>query len=132
VQSNTLKNLQVRRGAAEAAFKNSQALAKDAQKDNKRHLQDMEKYRRMMNDYDKEITRLKKGIIVSEHAMLRYFERVLGFNLEEIKALVLPPEDQEIIKAMGNGTFPINKGTHKVTVVDSVITTVLTKDMERD
>jgi len=56
----------------------------------------MAEYQRRYNGLKKErislitkINDMKKGELkVTEHAMLRYFERVLGFNLEEIEAII--------------------------------------------
>jgi hypothetical protein len=63
------------------------------------------------------------GLMVSEHALLRYVERVLGFDLDDLRRQVLPDEVAGRIKVPGSGTFPA--GTHKVVVKDGVIITVV-------
>lgn len=52
--------------------------------------------------------------IVSEHAMLRYFERVLGFDLSEIANKILT---EDVLKMMSetnltNGKFPVKDKTN--------------------
>ncbi len=75
-----------------------------------------------------EIKRLKgldRKLIVSEHAMLRYIERVMGVNLEEIKQEILNDEVSNNIKKLGNGTYPVEE--YKIVVKDGVVVTVLDK-----
>jgi hypothetical protein len=76
-----------------------------------------------------EISSLKSksvGIIVSEHAILRYIERVIGIDLETIKAKIASDSVKKMAETMGNGTYT-NDG-FKIKVVDNVIVTVLTQD----
>ena len=70
-------------------------------------------------------SRHDSGLVISEHAILRYLERVKEIDLEEIKALVAPEGTEKIIKAFGGkGTFPI--GTHQIVVENNTIKTILT------
>lgn len=48
----------------------------------------------------------EKGIIVTEHALLRYFERVLGYNLEAIETGLITPEVRAVAKEFRNGVVP--------------------------
>lgn len=71
-----------------------------------------------------EILRLKEdNIIISEHAILRYFERVLNYNIDEIKSILLTPEVESNIKKCGNGTYPANG--FKIIVKNNVIKTIV-------
>jgi len=72
-----------------------------------------------------EIKKLKEGskIIVSEHAMLRYIERVLGIDLKEIERRILTDEVKEQYKIVGNGRFPIND-EFRVLIRDNVVVTI--------
>ena len=54
--------------------------------------------------------------------MLRYIERVLGIDLQEIQDKILPADKIDDVKKMGNCTFGLN--THKITVKDGIIVTV--------
>ena len=62
-------------------------------------------------------------IIVSEHSLLRYIERVLGIDLNVLRNKILSDEDAKVISALGNGTFP--KDGFKIKIKDGVVVTVL-------
>lgn len=67
-----------------------------------------------------------KEPIVSEHAILRYLERIGGLDLEEIKNKILTTEIKNIISTLGgNGTYP-NEG-FKVIMKDNIVTTITVK-----
>ena len=72
-----------------------------------------------------EIKKLKEGnkIIVSEHAMLRYIERVLGIDLKGIEKRILTDEVKEQYKIVGNGRFPIND-EFRALIRDNVVVTI--------
>jgi len=42
---------------------------------------------------------------VTEHALVRYFERILGYNLEEVKDKILTEEIKERIETIGDGDY---------------------------
>ena len=69
--------------------------------------------------------KIKEGnkIIVSEHAMLRYIERVLGIDLKEIERRILTDEVKEQYKIVGNGRFPIND-EFRALIRDNVVVTI--------
>ena len=66
-------------------------------------------------------------LVVSEHALLRYFERVLGYDLNALSRQLTPPETVAMIRQLGSGTYPVLVNGHKVRirVQDRVVTTVL-------
>ena len=80
---------------------------------------------RNLGKIQEEIKKLKEGnkIIVSEHAMLRYIERVLGINLKEIERRILTDEVKEQYKIVGNGRFPIND-EFRALIRDNVVVTI--------
>jgi chromosome segregation ATPase len=66
----------------------------------------------------KEIEDLKKKLarpIVTEHAILRYFERILGYDLDDIREEILSEEVLGYIHQMGisKGELPNNKNEHR-------------------
>lgn len=63
-------------------------------------------------------------IIVSEHAMLRFIERELGIDLNEIKTKILTDSIKEFYEKLGNGTFPIENTGLKAVIKDNVVLTV--------
>lgn len=64
-------------------------------------------------------------IVISEHAILRYLERVKGVNIEELKEEIWPKSDvnQRMCRTLGNGEFPVNN--HRVVIKNNVIVSVL-------
>lgn len=64
----------------------------------------------------------QKELIISEHAFLRYLERVEGINLEEIQAKILTKELMMKYKTLGNGTFPI--GDFKIVIRNNTVVTI--------
>ena len=76
---------------------------------------------------DKEYQRRMKRALeptVSDHALLRYLERVYNLNIEEKRQEMLSDNVQSAIKA---GATSINFDGVKFKVSDNVITTVITK-----
>lgn len=81
-----------------------------------------------INSIKQEIEKLEKieknEFRVSEHAIVRYFERVKGFNIDDIQKEILNDKIKEMTKTIGcNGTFP-NNG-FSVIIKDSTVTTVI-------
>lgn len=76
-------------------------------------------------DINKEILILKntsKEVIISEHAIIRYLERVMGINIEEIKKSIVNEEQTKLIKSFQ----PKKLKTENMTLIirDNVIITV--------
>lgn len=62
---------------------------------------------------------------VSEHAILRYLERVLGLDMEEVKESILPPASRQLVEHYRSGKFPTGEeGVHAV-VKNGVVVTIL-------
>lgn len=82
----------------------------------------------LINSIKKEIEQLEKiennEFRVSEHAIIRYFERVKGIDIEEVQKEILNEKIKDMTKTIGcNGTFP-NNG-FSVIIKDSTVTTVV-------
>jgi hypothetical protein len=61
---------------------------------------------------------------VSEHAILRYLERVEGISVEEIESKILTPEIIKMIEVVGGtGKYPLNGNT--IVMKDFTVTTIL-------
>ena len=72
---------------------------------------------------------VKPGIRITDHAVLRYLERVKGLDLKEVRRELLPVEIEKQIRAVGcAGVYPVFK-SHKLRVRDNTIITVLGADM---
>jgi hypothetical protein len=117
MSTHQLKHLQTQRNAMEALVVSARAKMVESQRQMEAHLKELKRI-------DAEIGKLQRKVIVSEHAIVRYFERVLGYDIEDIKTQILPPD----VKQLVNGTFQV--GIHKVKVKDNTIVTVLTNSDE--
>lgn len=67
---------------------------------------------------------MDKDIVVSEHAILRFLERVEKLDIEKIKESILPPITKDLISKMSkaNGSYP--SMTHQLVLRDNIIVTV--------
>ena len=82
------------------------------------------KTKSQLNTVRKEISALQeKEITVTEHAMLKYLERMYGVDLEDLKKIILTESLKNAIIAYGDGKYPIDLG--KVVVVGNSIVTVI-------
>jgi uncharacterized coiled-coil DUF342 family protein len=89
--------------------------------------QEASKLKKDMGQIKQQIDNLKSkadgNIIVSEHAMLRYIERVLGIDLDELQKKILDENDIKSVRALGNCTYP--KDGFKLKIKDGKVITVL-------
>lgn len=66
-----------------------------------------------------------KNVRVSEHALIRYFERVKGFNTEDIEKEILSADILKMIETLGgSGTFP-NANGYQLLMKDYTVTTII-------
>jgi len=72
----------------------------------------------------KKLTSRSNEIIVTEHAFVRYFERILQYNLEEVRSWILSPHLLSQIKAMGDGTYKC--ANFRAVVKNNTIVSILT------
>lgn len=64
---------------------------------------------------------------VTDHAVVRYLERVVGMNVDELRRQIVGFEDQAWLfdyQANGNGRYPVGT-THRVHVENNTVVTVL-------
>jgi len=72
-------------------------------------------------------TQGEKGLTITEHAIIRYLERVIGLNIEELKNKIVPSDVLEKIKSLGgSGSFPVEGCTLKVK--GYTVVSIVTKD----
>ena len=74
------------------------------------------------NKLIKEI-RNDRGVIITNHAIIRYVQRVLKIDIEEIKDKILTDKVLDLHDKLGNGKYP-NDGFH-VVIVDNFVKTVI-------
>lgn len=115
--SNELKALQRQREEAKRRVAESTQILKEAKEELARH-------ERAAKEAERKIESLKqKEPVISEHALLRYFERVENRDLQPIRDWLLPPDVRERLESFPSGTFQIGHG-FKVVVKDRVVVTV--------
>ena len=116
--SQKLKQLQSRAAKLESEIKFLKQEMEEKQGD-------YHKARLQLKDIKYEIGQLKdKDIVVSEHAMLRYLERAMGLDLDDIKQAILTEEIKAYVGKLGNGKYPIGNGL-RVVVKDNVVVSVV-------
>ncbi len=117
-----LKQLERRFSEANARLKTLKAEQTDMN-------QRVQREQETLNTLRKQIDKLKQNngrLVVSEHAILRYVERVMKLDLEEIRRKILPETLEEHIRTIGSGVFPTE--THRIKVQNGVVITLLTDD----
>lgn len=64
-------------------------------------------------------------IKVSDHAIVRYLERVEHINMDDIKLQIVNPDNQKAINVLGDGIYPLKKHSHiRIVVQDNTVVTV--------
>jgi hypothetical protein len=117
-ETHALKQLTVRLTKAETEHAASVADVKTAQKREAELRRTKERLRQEVED-----CKAGRGDpVVTEHAMLRYFERVLGYDLEEIRGMILNDQARAYIEQFGTGKIPC--GGFRIVVQDRVVVTV--------
>jgi len=82
--------------------------------------------REAINKLKLEISKINNNndLKVSEHTIVRYFERVKGFNIEEIQNEILSDNVVKLVEQLGgNGSYP-NEG-FSVVIKNNTVTTVV-------
>lgn len=119
MNTHDLKGLQVRLTKAEAESKSLLEEVKLLQKRASESENLANALRKQIND----ITDSTKEIIISEHAYIRYFERVSKYDLDKLREIILPEKTIALIDQMGNGTYGVNG--FKVKVKDRTVITII-------
>lgn len=66
----------------------------------------------------------RKGLSLTEHAILRYLERVHGLNINEVQDKILTEELKAMVEKLGNGKYPIGHGVRAVVRNNAIISIV--------
>ena len=93
---------------------------------------DRDDCQRLVAKKEKEVVELtttlekaKARPVVSEHAIVRYFERILEFDIEQIKNQIMDDDLAIKITQLGNGQFPLSGVSHGTAIVkDNVVVTI--------
>ena len=119
-----------------------QIKIKDLKNRKKKTLAALSAKKDLLEDTKNNINRLKKSvknieneimcinnnaqeIMISEHAMLRYIERVMMIDMKALEEKILSKEERHKYKELGN--MSIKKDGYELTVVNGTVVTVLVK-----
>ena len=79
-------------------------------------------YRVERDKVNRQIKVSRKPLTISDHALIRYLERSVGVNTDEIRQSILDTIGS--VSKLGNGKFPIGDGIRAV-VKDRVVVTII-------
>lgn len=68
-------------------------------------------------------------IKISDHAIIRYLQRVYKFDLDGLIAQIVPDTIDKAVKTIGDGGYLVNDkiGSYKLIIRGGVVTTILDK-----
>ena len=78
--------------------------------------------RKKLESVKAKIANAQESVIISEHAVIRYIERVLGIDIKEIEKKIVDEETEKIIKEMKPSR--IYRGDFSILIKDNIVTTV--------
>lgn len=106
---------------------NKLRLDRDAKKlEIARFQRELEATNKSIRDIEDRIKRAEGSgdIIITEHAILRYCERVMMIDMNKVREQIVTPEIEQMVASLGgNGRYP-NKGFHLVMQENKVVTIV--------
>lgn len=106
-----------------------QSEISNLQGDNKRINEDIAAKRAQLSSLQEKLSHLQLGsneILLSEHAIIRYLQRVYRLDLQRLSSEILTDELKVMVSNLGNGTYA--QGEYRVKVIDNTIVTILEAD----
>lgn len=73
---------------------------------------------------------IPKKLTVSDHAILRYVERVMGIDIEQIRNTIASEKVEQTVATLGDSKVPLGNGAYAVVKNHSVVT-VTTSDTKQ-
>lgn len=64
-------------------------------------------------------------LIVSDHSLIRYLERVKGLDIEALRQEIVTDELKALYKQLGDGKYPIQQEGGRAVVKDGVIVSIV-------
>ena len=114
----SLKELQTRRDQLQTKLRH----ARQEKDDVSRNVRELSK---RIGEIDKEIRTMTSTPSVSEHAVLRHLEHVLGMDIEIIRLEILSPDVMEKIRELGDGRYPVSQNRGIAIVKNNVVVSVV-------
>lgn len=75
-----------------------------------------------LDEIKRQIKVINSDVTISDHAVVRYFERVLGYNIEEIRNTICPSDVKKKVKVLTNCKYPVKD--FEIVVKDNKVVTV--------
>ena len=115
-----IRNLQETLEKVDSRLSDLKRALRDLSKDRQKLVKKLD---RLKSNYKK----IKNGdslVHITDHAVIRFLERVNGLDMNEVKKFILPDGGLELLKAMGykNGVYTM--GSHNIVFEDFTIITV--------
>lgn len=73
---------------------------------------------------------IPKKLTVSEHAILRYIERVMGIDVDAVRQLIANDKVESVVATLGDAKIPLGNSAYAV-VKNHTVVTVTTVDPEK-
>jgi len=121
LNSSKIKSIQVQITKIEEEIKNYNLQLQNINLDITTKKEQIKKYQSELNKL-----KISDEIIISEHAILRYIERVMKIDMEKLQNEIISKDFQNTLKNLGNGTYPYKN--HLLKIVDNVVVTVTAKE----
>ena len=80
--------------------------------------------RKKLEGVKAKIANAQESVIISEHAIIRYIERVLGIDIKEIEKNIVDEETEKIIMELRPSK--ICRGEFSILIKDNTVTTIIT------
>ena len=84
----------------------------------------LEMKRKKLEGVKVQIANARESVIISEHAVIRYIERVLGIDIKEIEKKIVDEETEKIIMELRPSK--ICRGEFSILIKDNTVTTITT------
>jgi len=88
----------------------------------KKALNEQKELQNRIDNINKFLASTKQSIEMSQHAWLRYFERVLGYNLREIEREIISKEICDRHYKLGDGIY--QKGNFNLVIQNKKVVTI--------
>lgn len=86
-----------------------------------KYAKDSTKRKKQLSNVNIGIKQLQSNVVITEHILVRYLERVKGIDMEEIKKEILDDELKKQILTLGSGKFHRN-GFRLIVKNNSIVT----------
>ncbi len=88
--------------------------------------QDCEQLRKRLEVLRKQLkTATDQEPVVSEHAILRYLERVLNIDIDAVRSAIMPAKTKHLVGQFRSGEFPTDEDGVRAVAKNGVVVTII-------